>query len=274
MEVEDMAVKVMKTNGETEIYSEQKIRASASRVGVPPALIDELLAEIRSKLYEGIPTSEIFEIIKSYLRHSTQPHLAAKYNLKSALAELGPSGYPFEQYVAALLSATGYTTITNQILMGKCVSHEVDVVAEKGGIKYFIEVKFHSSPAQRTDVRVPLYIHSRYEDLSSRIEGHTEPWIVTNTRFSSDAIAYANCVNIRLTSWGYPNGEGIMDLIEKTKLHPVTMLDNLTPEDKRLLLSQKVVLCKQLVGNSKNLALIPPVRRAIVAEQAERICAT
>lgn len=268
-----MSVKVRKMNGELEIYDEEKIRSSALRVGVPQSLIDDMTAEIRSKLYEGISTSDIYTIIKSYLANSSQPHLAVKYNLKNALAELGPSGYPFEQYVAALLRASGYGAKTNQILMGKCVSHEVDVEADKDGMHYYIEAKFHSSPAQRTDVRVPLYIRARYEDLAAKAVGQTAPWIVTNTRFSSDAIAYANCVGIRLTSWGYPQGEGIMDLIEKTKLHPVTMLDTLTDADKRLLLSQNIVLLRDLCENEKAQDLIPKERRNIVIQQARMICA-
>lgn len=268
-----MSVKVRKANGETENYSEDKIRDSASRVGVPPEMQTEMLAEIRSRLYEGISTSEIYTMIKGYLARSDRPYLSAKYNLKASLAELGPSGYPFEQYAAALLQAKGYLTQTNQILAGKCVTHEVDIVAVKDGIQYFIEAKFHSNSNQRTDVRVPLYIRARYEDLASRLGASTAPWIITNTRFSSDAITYAVCRDIKLTSWGYPRGEGIMDLIESTRLHPVTMLEILTPEDKRLLLSQNIVLCRQLVADPKAASLIPAIRRDQVVEQARKICA-
>lgn len=267
-----MGIKVRKANGEVEIYSENKIRESARRVGVPEGLVDEMLAEIRARLYDGIPTAEIFAIIKGYLIHSPHPHLAAKYNLKQSLAELGPSGYPFEQYIAAILQNMNYSAVTNQIIMGKCVSHEVDILAEKEGMTYFIEAKFHSSPNQRTDVRVPLYIRARYEDLAARRNDRTQAWIFTNTRFSSDALAYANCVGIRLTSWGYPHGDGIMDLIERTHLHPVTLLDSLTLDDKRLLLSQGYVLCRQVAEDKKAQDLIPPDRRQVVIEQARLIC--
>lgn len=69
---------------------------------------------------------------------------------------------------------------------------------------------------------------------------------MTNTRFSTDAIKYAECQNIRLTSWGYPKGEGIMDLIESTGLHPITIVDGMSDGDKMRLLSAGVVTCKQL----------------------------
>jgi len=231
-----------------------------------------MLDRIRTILYDGISTSEIFQTIKSYLAKSPHPYLSAKYNLKTALAELGPSGYPFEQYVAALFEKEGYHTTTNVILKGKCVSHEVDVVAVKNGVTYYIEAKFHKAPSQRTDVRVPLYIYARYLDLSEHQSSPTEPWIVTSTRFSSDALVFAQCRKIKLTSWGYPQGEGIMDLIERTGLHPITLLDSLTPEDKRLLLSQDVVVCRDLLDKKEAQALIPSGRRAAIIQQAQAIC--
>lgn len=267
-----MSVKVTKMDGTKEDYSEEKIKASANRVGVPSELAEAMIKEIRNKLYDGIHTSEIFQIIKDYLSHSNSPQYSIKYNLKESLAELGPSGYPFEQYVAALLQEVGYKTTTNQIITGKCVSHEVDVVAVKDDIKYFVEAKFHSSPNQRTDVKVPLYIRARYEDLRESNGANTQAWIVTNTKFTSEAITYGQCVGIKLTSWGYPHKEGIMDLIERTHLHPITILEGLTKEDKTLLLSENIVLCRQLVENQSASELIPKSRRDTILKQARLVC--
>jgi Holliday junction resolvase-like predicted endonuclease len=243
-----MTTYVTKLDGTREVYNEEKIKSSASRVGVPSDLQQAMLEAIRSRLYDGISTSEIFSLIKDYLHSSARPYLAMKYNLKTALAELGPSGYPFEKYVALLLAELGYTTVTNQILPGSCVTHEVDVVAEKSGITYYIEAKFHKSPNQRTDIRVALYIKARFDDLkSANTHPQTEPWIITNTRFSTDAIKYAECQGIKLTSWGYPKDSGIMDLIEKTRLHPVTMVEGLTKDDKLRLMTAGVVTARQLL---------------------------
>lgn len=242
-----MPTMVMKINGTTEPYNEEKIRSSAMRVGVPEGLQDEMLQSIRDRLFDGIRTNEIFAMIKEFLRDSDSPYLAMKYNLKDALSELGPSGYPFEKYVALLLNEVGYHTQINQTILGACVAHEIDVLAQKDNITYFIEAKFHKSPSQRTDVRVALYIKSRYEDLKANWKlGETRAWIVTNTRFSTDAIKYGECQNIRLTSWGYPKGEGIMDLIEHTALHPITILEGLSSGDKLRLLTSGVVTCRQL----------------------------
>ena len=243
-----MTTIVTKLDGTTEPYNEEKIRSSATRVGVPEELQNEMLSTIRDRLYDGIKTKQIFELIKEFLRSSSSPHLALKYNLKDALSQLGPSGYPFEKYVALLLGSVGYYTHTNQTIAGSCVTHEVDVLAVKDNITYFIEAKFHKNPAQRTDVRVALYIKARYDDLKSVWKnGETAPWIVTNTRFSTDAIKYGECQQIKLTSWGYPQGEGIMDLIEHTGLHPITILENLSVDDKTRLLNSGVVTCRQLL---------------------------
>jgi len=243
-----MTTYVTKFDGTREVYNEEKIKGSATRVGVPAKMQDEMIDSIRSRLYDGISTSEIYSLIQDYLHSSNRPYLAMKYNLKTALAELGPSGYPFEKYVALLLAEQGYETVTNQIIAGDCVTHEVDVVAKKDGITYFIEAKFHKSPNQRTDVRVTLYIKARYDDLAAAHSVEkTKPWIVTNTRFSTDAIKYAECQGIKLTSWGYPKGEGIMDIIESTRLHPITMVEGLTKEDKIRLMTAGVVTAKQLL---------------------------
>ena len=243
-----MTTMVVKIDGSKEPYSEDKIRSSASRVRVPHDLQDLMLQDIRSRLYDGISTSEIYNLIKDFLRSSTSPHLAMKYNLKSALAELGPSGFPFEKYFAMLLKGLGYTTQLDQTLNGSCVSHEIDVVAVRSGTTYFVEAKFHKNPSQRTDVRVALYIKARHDDLALAWHGGpTQAWIVTNTRFSTDAIKYAECNHEKLTSWAFPKGEGIADLVERTGLHPITMIDLWSASDKTRLLSAGVVTCAQLL---------------------------
>jgi Holliday junction resolvase-like predicted endonuclease len=268
-----MPTLVTKVDGTTEPYNEEKIRDSASRVGVPEGLQEDMLESIRDRLYDGIKTNEIFLMIKDFLKSSESPYLAMKYNLKDALSQLGPSGYPFEKYVSLLLTEVGYVTKINQTLSGGCVTHEVDVVAEKDHITYFIEAKFHKNHSQRTDVRVTLYIKARYDDLKSAwLGGKTRPWIFTNTRFSTDAIKYAMCQNIRLTSWGYPKGEGIMDLIEHTGLHPITIIDGLSGNDKLRLLNAGVVSCKQLLDPA-NHHLVSRDFIETVLPQLEKICA-
>lgn len=267
-----MTTYVTKQDGTRESYNEDKILSSATRVGVPKDLRPAMLDAIRSRLYDGIKTSEIYSLIQDYLHTTNRPYLAMKYNLKTALSELGPSGYPFEKYVALLLNATGYQTKINQILPGECVTHEVDIVATKDNTTYYCEAKFHKAPNQRTDVRVTLYIKARYDDLASANKGlTTKPWIITNTRFSTDAIKYAECQAIKLTSWGYPKNEGIMDLIETTRLHPITMIDGLTDSDKQRLLSAGIVTARQLLEPATR-PLLPTSFVETQLPQVEALC--
>lgn len=267
-----MIIQVTKADGTKEPFSEAKIRASATRVGVPEDLQTTMLKEIKRSLYPDITTKKIFDTIRSYLRSSPEPYLASKYNLKSALAELGPSGYPFEQYIGQLLLAHGYMVKTNQIIVGSCIAHEVDVVAVMGEITHFVEAKFHSKPAQRSDVKVPLYIRARYEDLAAKNGGQTVPWIITNTRFTSEAVKYGQCRGIKLTSWGHPVGEGIMDMIEKVGLHPITIIESLSKEDLQLLFSQNIVVCRQLLSDKQAASLLPGNRRQAILTEAQAIC--
>lgn len=267
-----MTISVTKVDGTQEPYSEDKIRVSATRVGVPQGLQQEMFENIRSRLFDGISTHEIYAVIKNFLRSSSSPHLAMKYNLKEALAELGPSGYPFEKYVARLLTGIGYATKTNQIIEGACISHEIDVLATKQDKTYFIEAKFHTSPSQRTDVRIALYIKARYDDLSSIWKGGpTQAWIITNTRFSSDAIKYGEYYHERLTSWNYPRGEGIADLVERTGLHPITMIDTLNLEDKARLLAAGVVTCQDLLDPASH-NLLPRKQLDQILPHLTQIC--
>ena len=48
---------------------------------------------------DGMTTHMIYQWVYNYLREHTDS-LAARYKLKKAFMELGPSGYPFEQLVS------------------------------------------------------------------------------------------------------------------------------------------------------------------------------
>jgi len=111
--------------------------------------------------------------------------------------ELGPTGYPFEDFVTEILKAKGYVTQTRSILLGKCVSHEIDVIAQKNAEKIMVEAKYHNAPGIHTDVHVSLYTKARFDDLKEKYQ-FSQPWLFTNTKITPDALAYALCVNMAL----------------------------------------------------------------------------
>ncbi|MCB0465573.1 MAG: ATPase, partial [Aequorivita sp.] len=117
------------------------------------------------------------------------------------------------------------------------------------------ECKFHSEEGRNCDVKVPLYIHSRYHDIlnfygeENHAEKPNEGWVVTNTRFTEDALKYGKCVGLYLLSWDYPIGNGIKDRIDHLGLYPITVSTLLSQREKQFLLSRDVVLCKQLIND-------------------------
>lgn len=254
------SLKVTKASGEQSLFSEEKIRASLQRSGADSDQIDFILQEVKKQLYDGMTTKNIYKIAFGLLRSESR-HKAARYHLKFAIMELGPSGFPFEKYVAELLKFEGYKTQIGQILQGKCVTHEIDIIAEKDTNQILIECKYHNQRGISCNIKIPLYIHARFND----IEAHTlkksidqskkrKGWIVTNTRFTADAIQYAGCSGIPLIGWDHPFGKGLKDKIDHSKLYPITCLTSLTIAEKRQLLDREIVLCNELQNNGKLLS--------------------
>lgn len=255
-----MARKMIHTgSGKKVPFSRKRIVDSLMRTGIAKKEAIKISGEVGFRVEPGMTTKDVYEMAFSILRRHENPGMAGRYSLKQSIMEMGPTGYPFEQFVARILKENGYKVKTGQTLMGACVSHEIDVIAEKDGEKNYVECKFHNHRGYRTDVKVPLYIYSRFldvkEDLVSngdKCECHQQ-WIVTNTKFSGDAILYGECKGIKMIGWRYPENGGLEKLIEDHGLHPVTCITNLTPRDKKSLLDQGLLLCKELHDHSDKL---------------------
>ncbi|CAN5144586.1 hypothetical protein BH09PAT1_BH09PAT1_7820 [soil metagenome] len=264
---------VIKADGSQEPYSDEKVVKSIKRAGIPEKLQVSVLKSIKSKLYDNIPTYDIYGFINDALANSQEPYSKSRYSLKQSIMMLGPTGYPFEDFMGRIFSEHGYKVQTRQILNGRCVTHEIDVIAEKDGKKILIEAKFHNNPGTRSDVHIPLYVHSRFEDLKDRYK-FDEAWIVTNTKTTTDADTYANCNGMNIISWNSPEKGSLRDLIEEKNLHPVTMLTTLTTQQKAQLLANHIIMCKDLIDNHKNLALLSlaPEEMKLTLTEAEYIC--
>ena len=160
-------VNIKKNSGDLEPFSIEKLKESLTNCGVKNDEIDNIVQIIEPQVYDGISSEEIhkkvFPLLKKYNRV-----YASKYNLKRAILDLGPTGYPFERLVGALLKEKGFQTKVSVILNGECVTHEIDVLAEKDGNTYAIECKFHSDPNAASNVKVPLYINSRFLDVQQQ----------------------------------------------------------------------------------------------------------
>lgn len=237
-----MNIQVTKASGVLEPFSEDKIRQSLKRAGAQPSVIDKILVQLTGRLSEGVTTRaiyrEVFDLLNQY-----QSGQGYHYSLKDALMQLGPSGYPFEKFIARILNHLGYQTKTQIIIKGKCISHEIDVVANKDQQRYLIECKFHNRSGTKTHSKDALYIQARFEDLSSQFD---QVWLVTNTKLTSVAIQYGLCQGMKLLAWRYPRAAGLETLIQTNKLHPLTCLTFLDHHHRQLLYQNNVFLCQDL----------------------------
>jgi len=248
--------KITKKSGEVIQFDSNKLRKSFERSGASQKDIDEVIKHLSENVYDGISTKKLFQLAYNLLRKRSL-EVAGRYRLKNAIMELGPTGYPFEKFVAELLKYQGYETEVGKIVQGQCISHEVDVIAQKEEKKIMVECKFHGNTHTKSDVKVAMYIHSRYNDVLQSWK-KTDPktiqdyqgWVVTNTRFTEDAVQYANCVGLHLVSWDYPSQGSLRERIDISGLHPITVLQSLSKREKQALLDQGLVLCRMLTAEN------------------------
>lgn len=243
---------VVKNSGETEPFSDEKVLRSMQRVGVPKELQDQALVEIKQKLYPEITTREVFSYILDFLKDKDN-RSSIKFNLKRAIFNLGPTGFPFEKYIERIFKSEGYQTIVDTTLEGEAVTHEIDLLVEKDGKKEIVEAKFHNHQGIKTDVQVTLYTYARFLDVKEK-NNISGAWVVTNTRLTEDAIKYAKNKNIKVIAWNYPNGANLQDMVEKPSLYPITILNHLSLEEKAKLLEADIVLCSELLSLSDSKA--------------------
>ena len=249
---EERTIYIEKFNGETEEFKVEKLKTSLRRSKATEGEINTVVENIMPTLYDGMSSKEIYKKAFSLLKKHNRIS-ASKYSLKRAILDLGPTGFPFERLISALLREKGFKTKVGVILQGICVTHEVDVLAEKDGNSYAVECKFHSDPKAVSSVRIALYINSRFLDIQSywnksleRKSHLKQGWLVTNTRFSSDAIDYSKCVGLQLLSWDYPDDNGIKHNVDEFALYPITTLTTLTKREKHLLIEKNIILTKEL----------------------------
>jgi Holliday junction resolvase-like predicted endonuclease len=272
-------VEIIKANGEKTNFQIEKLIASLRKAGAPTVLATNIATEIQNSLFDGMTTKTIYKKAFSKLRKNSRPS-AARYKLKKAIMELGDTGYPFEKFVAALLSTEGYETQVG-VVQGHCVTHEVDVIAQNDKHHYMCECKFHNQQGRHCNVKIPLYIQSRFKDVEKawrKTPGHQtkihQGWIFTNTRFSSDAMQYGKCMGLKLVSWDYPANDGIKDRIDRSGVHPITCLTTLTSSEKKDLIELDKILCMDLC-NSPNLLQkigVSENRKQKILQEATDLC--
>jgi hypothetical protein len=270
------SVLIRKADGEEEAFDPAKLEHSLQHAGASSTMRARVLAQVMRELKHGMTTEEIYRHAFEILKAHEAPPVAARYSIKRAVFALGPSGFPFEQFLAEVLRAHGWKVNTGVMLTGRCVQHEVDVLGERRGKRIGIEAKFHNDASGKTDVKDALYVKSRYDDLrqapvaSMRVD---EGWLVTNTHFTKNAIRYAQCSGLTLLGWDFPKGRGLFTMIEEGRVHPLTCLTTLSTSEKQRLLQQRIVLCKHVTAPHilKEFG-VKPERIPQVLDEATKLC--
>jgi len=249
---EKKVIYIIKANGVREIFDREKLLKSLRKIGTDRETADLIVSKIETDLTNDHTTKEIYSQAFSLLKRHQRP-IAIRYSLKRAIAELGPSGFPFENYVAEIFKAQGYQVLTGQIVMGTCVPHEVDVVAYNDTELIMVEAKFHTDFSTGSDLKVALYVKARFDDLQNGVFKYggkerkmTKGLLITNTKFSSTAIQYGECAHLNMVGWNYPYSNNLHNIIEKFDLIPVTVLTSLNQSEKKMFLANDIVLSKQL----------------------------
>lgn len=270
---------VQKENGSKEEFQTNKLKSSLMRSGAAEHVADSIVKSVvhqmaEHELYE--PTaSDVYKRAFHELKERSRP-AAIRYSLRRSLMEFGPTGFPFEVYITELFKAKGFDALTGQVVLGSCVPHEVDVVAWNAEKLIMAEVKYHNEPAGKTDLKVSLYVKARYDDIKNNVYDYggvarklAEGWLITNTKFTETAIKYAECNDVKLLSWNYPINGNLNDMIEETKLHPVTALTTITAAEKHLLVNNKMVLCKTIYNSKEQLKALGFSEQKIFAMMEE-----
>ncbi|MEX0930360.1 MAG: ATP cone domain-containing protein [Candidatus Paceibacterota bacterium] len=272
-------IEIVKANGEREPFVALKLENSLLRSGADPELAEEVLDHILEELSDGMTTGEIYKHAFEVLARKKKS-VASRYSLRNAVIELGPTGFPFEKFVARIFEEKGFRTQTDVLMQGKCGEHEVDVIAHTDDKLIMMEAKFHNEHGTSSSIKTALYVKARFDDLAGqRVPGAgdktiDEGWLVTNTKFTSSALKYGGCAGLTMIGWNYPSTGNLQDLIEESKLHPITCLASLSEGAKRILLQNDAVLCRMIKDDEAPLRAAGLTNDEIreVREEAQQVC--
>ena len=272
-------VLITKASGKMEPFDYRKLEKSLKKSGASLPLAQKISTKVEQEIHEGASTGLIYQRAHRLLSE-TERHSAARYSLRRALLGMGPTGFPFEKFVAQIFKAKGFNVLNDQMVKGNCSEHEIDVVAWNEKKLLMAELKFHNQIGEKSDLKVALYVKARFDDLSAQYFDYgrrrqlDEGWLITNTKFSSNAIRYGLCAKVAMIGWSYPAKGNLQDLIEDAHLHPITCLTSLTITEKQNLLQNGVVLCQEVKADAGPLKFVGlnDEKAKMVRDEAALLC--
>jgi hypothetical protein len=241
---------VTKADGTRQLFDREKVVKTCLRMGASRKIADAVAEKVEERLYDGIPTSKILQMTFRLLR-KYKPAIRHLLDLRRGLS-LMDSKPEFENFVQILLAHNGFEVSPNRLVAGKCVEHEVDAIARKGGVTYFVEAKHHVNYHTPTGLDESRIARAILEDVAEGFElGKCDlkidrAMIVTNTRYSEHARRYGKCRNILQIGWSSPANLSLQSMIEEKNLYPLSCFRGLKSETKTKLVNSGIVLMKQL----------------------------
>ncbi|MDD3531092.1 MAG: restriction endonuclease [Candidatus Pacebacteria bacterium] len=248
---------IIKADGSREAFDPVRLVNSLRRAGAGEYAAERIASAITSTVVPDVTSKEIYARAFALLRKEARP-VAARYALRRALFELGPTGHPFEDFISHLFRAEGWNVETRKMIRGKCVTHEVDFYASREKDNSFLaaELKYHNDPGYKTDLKIALYVKSRFDDIFAcdpavRACSVDRGLLVTNTKFTSEAIAYAECAGVELLGWSYPEKENLFARMNRARVYPITTVTSLSHAEKNILIGNDVIAVDQIVENRR-----------------------
>jgi Holliday junction resolvase-like predicted endonuclease len=246
-----LAVLVTKADGSKQLFDEEKIVRTCLRMGASREDALQIVQKVEGRLYEGISTRKILQMIYSLMRKQ-KPAVKHLFDLKYGISLMEPKP-EFEAFIRILLVHSGFKVEPNTILRGLCGEHEADAIATRDGMTHFVEVKHHNSYHALTGLDESRIARAILEDVT---EGYSHglssikidrAMIVTNTRYSEHAMKYGRCRDILQVGWSSPEFFGLREMVEKHKLYPLSCLRGISAKVRLRLVEAGVVVIKQLL---------------------------
>ncbi len=263
---------VIKADGTKERFQKSKIADTCIRAGVSRSNAEKIAEKVARTIKNGTHTKEIYRIILSELGRIEKKHTMI-FRLREAIAEI-PSQM-FEAYAKKVLQAHGYACRGSTLIKGKCVEHEVDIIAKKDKL-FLVECKHHINPHRFCGLGIALQVQARLEDTVDGFKAginkynFDSAWIFNNTKFSDHAKMYAAAKGIRMTGWR--SGDYSLDsLVHAKRVFPITMVVT-QPSVRQSLLDSGILTIQDIVNNENMLAR--KLKRDYaekMAEQARRL---
>lgn len=278
-----LGIQVLKSNGVLELFDEQKLIHSLQKSGASDEAIHSTVSIVKSKLKPGISTGELYALAYKTLNNQKKNNPSAiRYALKKSVMSLGPTGFPFERFIARIFQELGYTCEIGIMVQGKCIEHEIDIFAYNETEAICIEAKFHNEPHLKSDTKVALYVKARFDDLLGQTihinqKGYVvnKGILITNTTFTDTAHNYVQCVGtFELLSWTKPKNKNLLHFIEDLNLYPVTVVPELNKKEIEFLIAQNILTCFDLKKNPSILdqAHVKPKRKEVILQTLNSIC--